>query len=123
MGRIGQLGLVGIGGAVGAIVRWQVAEAWVGDGFPWATFVVNLAGCVVLGLLTTRSLSTELKRLLGTGFAGGLTTFSTLTVEVVRLLDRGSAVTAVVYIAASLVVGLVGYSAARSLGSEPEPAQ
>src|ERR1700743_3689355 len=84
------------GGALGAMARAEVADALpVHPGaFPWATFLVNIAGAALLGWFTTRlqerlPLSVYRRPFLGTGICGGLTTFSTMQLELLRLLDRG----------------------------------
>lgn len=101
------------GGAAGAIARAAVAEALptATGGWPWATFSVNLFGAALLGWLTTRL--TEMvaptrywRLLLGTGFCGALTTFSTFQVETVRLAKDGYAGLAFGYGAASLAAGM-----------------
>jgi fluoride exporter len=82
--------MVFAGAALGAPVRYllnTVVAARFPSRFPWGTFVVNVAGSFVLGLLTAAS-STWMP-LLGTGFCGGLTTYSTFSYETVRLLERG----------------------------------
>jgi len=118
MGRI-QLALVGIGGAAGALVRWGIVSEWAGNGFPWTTLVVNAVGCALLGVVTSRPVSTDVKRLLGTGFCGGLTTFSTFAVEIVQLLDRGSPGTAAAYVLVSIAMGLAVFVAARAMAAPP----
>jgi CrcB protein len=106
---------VGIGGIVGANLRWQVGE-WAADRwatpFPWGTLVINLTGSFVLGLyltlVTERFAGRPLTRLFfATGLLGAYTTFSTFAYETVRLLQDGHLVTAATYVAASLVFGLV----------------
>jgi fluoride exporter len=101
------------GGAAGALVRALAAEALPhGRGaWPWATFAVNLAGALILAWLTTRL--TEVvaptrywRLLLGTGFCGALTTFSTFQVETIRLAKDGYPGTALAYAAASLAAGM-----------------
>jgi CrcB protein len=112
---VGQLRTASIlvGGAAGALLRAAVATALpVGRGqWPWATFAVNLAGALILAWLTTRL--TEMvaptrywRFLLGTGFCGALTTFSTFQVETIRLAKDGYAVTAAGYAAASIAAGM-----------------
>jgi CrcB protein len=102
-----------LGGAAGALARAGVAEALpheAGD-WPWATFLVNLAGTVLLAWLTTRL--TEMvvptrfwRFLLGTGVCGALTTFSTFQVETIRLARDGGVALASGYAAASLAAGM-----------------
>jgi CrcB protein len=101
------------GGAVGALARAGVNEALphASGAWPWSTFTVNLLGAAFLAWLTTRL--TEMvaptrywRFLLGTGFCGALTTFSTFQVETIRLADDGYAVLAAGYAAASLTAGM-----------------
>ncbi|WP_027008435.1 fluoride efflux transporter CrcB [Conexibacter woesei] len=101
------------GGALGAIARAEVAEALpVHPGtFPWATFLVNVAGAALLGWFATalqdrRPPSLALRPFLTTGLCGGLTTFSTMQLELLKLLDRGDVGLALGYAAASVVAGL-----------------
>ena len=98
-----------IGGSVGAVGRAGLAEAAAPapGHWPWPTFVVNLAGALLLGYLVTRlqerlPLSAYRRPLLGTGLCGALTTFSTMQVELVRMLDRGDLWLAGGYAAASV---------------------
>lgn len=108
--------LVGVGGASGAALRW-----WVGDvihrspgGFPYATLVVNLVGCVLAGF-AVRVLVRGSDRWMGavTGFLGGLTTYSAFAVETRDLVDHGHPGQALAYVAASVVGGLVATEIAR----------
>ena len=102
-----------LGGAVGALARAGVSEAvphGAGE-WPWATFLVNLAGTIVLAWMTTRL--TEMvaptrfwRFLLGTGFCGALTTFSTFQVETIRLARDSGTVLAGSYALASLAAGM-----------------
>jgi CrcB protein len=108
-----------VGGAVGALARAGLGEAMpVDDGrWPWPTFVVNIVAALALGYFTTRLLerlppSTYPRPLLGTGVCGGLSTFSTMQVEVVRMLQHDAWATAVGYVAASLGCGLLALHAA-----------
>lgn len=101
------------GGAAGALARGGLAHALPhhGGSWPWATFTVNLAGAFVLAWSTTRLAErvapTRYWRLLvGTGFCGALTTFSTFQVETIRLVKEGYLEVAVSYAAASMVLGM-----------------
>jgi CrcB protein len=101
------------GGAVGTLARGGVAEALPHDGgsWPWATFVVNLAGAYILAWSTTRlaervAPTRYWRLLLGTGFCGALTTFSTFQVETIGLARDGHPGVAVGYAVASLTLGM-----------------
>jgi len=100
------------GGVVGALARSgleQALKAPAGS-WPWATFIVNLAGAFLLGYFATRlqerlPLSAYRRPLLGTGLCGALTTFSTVQVELLRMLDRGEIGLAIGYAGASVAGG------------------
>jgi len=95
---IRQLAAVAIGGAAGAVIRWLLAsgvQKMAGGAFPWGTFAVNALGSFLLGFLFVwlieRSTASELIRLAITvGFLGAFTTFSTYSLESVRLLQEGA---------------------------------
>jgi CrcB protein len=116
--------LVVLGGAVGAPSRYLV-DRWVQSRHrapvPWGTFVVNVAGCAVLGLVAGAVSGADgpawLLTLLGTGFCGALTTFSTFSFETVRLVEQGSARVAAGYLSASVAAGLVVCALGWTLGS------
>ncbi|QEC50582.1 fluoride efflux transporter CrcB [Baekduia soli] len=116
-----ELAAVFAGGAVGAVARGELAEALGhGGGWPWATFLVNVAGAFVLGYATTRlqerlPLSSYRRPLVGTGFCGGLTTFSTMQLELLRMLDDGRLGLAAGYAAAGLVAGFAAVLVATNL--------
>ncbi len=109
--------VVAVGGAIGASARWGVGELVDGTagGFPWATFAVNVLGCTLIGL-ATRRLVRGSDAWLGVvvGGLGGFTTFSAFAVETRALLDGGSGGTALVYVGASLVAGLVAVELVRA---------
>lgn len=118
------------GGFVGTVLRALLADAWVHDpaAWPWATLLVNLAGSLVLGvvvaLLRVRpAASLYWRPLLGTGLCGGLTTFSTLQLELVRMAEAGAVGLAAAYLAVSLALGLIAVVAGLRLGAAlPAPA-
>jgi len=58
MGRIDHLLLVGLGGAVGAVLRWVIADAWSVTSFPWPTLLVNVTGCGLLAFVTAQGVPT-----------------------------------------------------------------
>lgn len=105
--------LVLVGGALGAPLRY-LADLFVQSRhdsvFPWGTFAVNVAGSLVLGA-TAGAVATAggpawVLTLVGTGFCGALTTFSTFGFETVRLVEDGSLLEAGLNVTASLVVGM-----------------
>lgn len=107
-----ELGAIFAGGFAGAVARAELAQALptATGGWPWATFTVNLLGAALLGYFTTRLQErlppTAYRRpLLGSGFCGALTTFSTMQVELLRMLDGGYVGLALAYASVSLVGG------------------
>jgi len=111
-----------VAGAVGAPARYLV-DGWVqdrtpGDSFPWGVLVVNVTGSFLLGLVSGLALYhgfPKVPRLvLGTGFCGAYTTFSTFTFDTVRLLEEGATATAWRYVATT--VALATAAAAAGLG-------
>jgi len=105
-----RLAAVFAGGAAGTLARAGVAEALPS---PWATLVVNLLGCALLGYVVV-ALPAR-RPLLGTGLCGGLTTFSTLQLEALELLDRTHVPSAVALLAGSGLGGLLALEAGRRL--------
>ena len=118
-----ELGAIFLGGALGTLLRAGMLEV-VGEGapgWPWATFVVNVVGALVLGyLVTALPPGTRHRPLWTTGFCGGLTTFSTLQVELVRMLEAGHVGIALGYAGASVVAGLIGVQAGVALARRPQ---
>jgi CrcB protein len=110
------------GGVVGTLARAGLAEAAppTPGHWPWATFAANVAGAFVLGLIATHHgqrplLSIYRRPLLGTGFCGALTTFSTMQLELLRMLDAGRLGLAALYALGSIVAGYGGVIAATIL--------
>lgn len=109
--------LVGLGGAAGALFRYGVGRL-VGDrSFPWATLVVNALGSFVLGVVVVAGLDEGALLLLGVGFCGAFTTFSSFSVQTVALWERGHRGLAAVNAASNLVVSLVAFYGGWLIGS------
>jgi fluoride exporter len=122
----GELGAIFLGGALGTLLRAGLIEA-IGEGapgWPWATFAVNMVGAFLLGYLVTVLPATKRRRpLLTTGLCGGLTTFSTLQLELLTMLEAGRVGIAIGYLAASLCGGLLGVHLATAVARRPEAAR
>ena len=110
------------GGAIGALLRTALTDLAGPDpgSWPWATFAVNICGAFLLGYFTTRlqerlPLSTYRRPLIGTGFCGALTTFSTMQVELLRIIDAGHVPLAALYLTASIACGLAAVHLATAL--------
>jgi fluoride exporter len=105
--------MIGLGGAMGAIARYQVAamiQARVPAGFPWGTFVVNITGCLVMGvataLLTDRLVvHPNWRFLIPIGFIGAYTTFSTFEMETFRAISEGAWLVGGINVVSSVVAG------------------
>jgi CrcB protein len=103
---------IAAGGAAGATTRWAVLVLWpVGAGFPWPVFAVNVVGCALLGVVLAEESTHPRRRLLlhdfgGIGFCGGLTTFSTVALEVAQFARHERVGLAAVYLVASVVAGI-----------------
>lgn len=102
-----------LGGCLGGYLRYAVTRAWpaASGHFPWSTLAVNVAGAFVLTVVVIIAAevapSRYLRPLLGTGFCGGLTTFSAVVVATDRLVAHQHAVTGVTYLLSTLAAGLV----------------
>lgn len=120
--------LISIGGVIGTLTRYYVGTAIAYRlplSFPWATLTINVTGCFVLGLVGTLALerftpfTAEVRLLVGVGFCGAYTTFSTFGLESLALLRAGAIGTAAAYGLASYALGLLatyaGFALARSV--------
>jgi CrcB protein len=110
------------GGVAGALARYTVAIAWPHppSGFPWSTFVINVTGCFLIGILMV--IVTEvvthkplLRPFLGVGVIGGYTTFSTYVVDIQRTAGAGALLVAFAYLALTLVGALLAVYAGTAL--------
>jgi CrcB protein len=117
-----ELAAIFAGGFVGAVARAAVADAWAPTPghWPWATFAVNVAGAFLLGWWITRLEERDpvpvlARGFLGPGVCGALTTFSTLQLELLEMLDDGALGLAAGYAAASVLAGFLAVAAATRL--------
>ena len=109
--------LVGAGSALGGVARWTLS-LWLGSklpkGLPWGTILVNVSGCLLIGLLLgglgarANGNFNNLRLLLAVGFLGGYTTFSSLMNEALRLGPRGGALNLLVSLAAGYAAAALG---------------
>ncbi|MBP0723762.1 fluoride efflux transporter CrcB [Bacillus sp. RG28] len=100
-----------IGGAIGAICRYTLGNfiSYSPGDFPMNTFIINMIGCLFLGFFLTytkKKFSKELILLIGTGFTGAFTTFSTFSLENVKLIEDGQLITSFLYVFISLGIGI-----------------
>ena len=106
--------LVGSGGFLGSIARYlsqQTISKYYGDAFPIGTLLVNIAGCILIGVLfgfieKGKLLDLETRAFLATGFCGGFTTFSAFSVENIIMLNKGEYFYVLLYVGLSVILGL-----------------
>jgi CrcB protein len=114
---------IAAGGAVGALARHYVnaqISHWFGDGFPWGILVANVAGSFAMGVLAESlalvwSPSQAMRAFLVVGLLGAFTTFSTFSLQVVLLYERGQMLLAASYVAASVILAVGGLFAGLAL--------
>jgi CrcB protein len=113
------------GGCAGALARTgllELAPTHAGR-WPWVTFGVNVAGSLLLGWIAThRSPASRARALIGTGFCGALTTFSTMQLELLEMLDADRVGMAVLYAGGSVAAGLAGVALGVRAAPTPTPA-
>lgn len=122
--RLVHLLLVGAGGFVGSVARFASAAAisrFSGGAFPWGTLTVNVAGCLLIGLLAggleaRQLMATQARLLLIVGLLGGFTTFSAFGLETLELLREARWGAAGSYVAASLLLGVFAVWAGHAVG-------
>ncbi|MBA2516176.1 MAG: fluoride efflux transporter CrcB [Solirubrobacterales bacterium] len=117
-----ELAAIFVGGMIGALARAELVEVVPGNTgrWPWATFLANVVGAFALGYFTTRlqerlPLSSYRRPLLGTGFCGALTTFSTMQLELLQMLDQQRLGLAAAYALVSIIAGFLAVALATNL--------
>lgn len=106
--------LVALGGAAGSVARYAItlgAARWLGPAFPWGTLAVNVAGSFAMGLLLVWIIErmaavADLRLLVATGFLGGFTTFSAFSFDILQLVERKAAGTALAYAGLSVILSI-----------------
>ena len=124
------LAFIAVGGALGALTRYSATLLWPHqpDEFPMGDFVANLTGCLAMGVLlgVVSMLSQTPERLIllvGTGFLGGLTTFSSYASDAVHLVEAGVPIKSAVYLALTLIFGWLLLRLGWLAGRRGAPAQ
>lgn len=115
--------IVFLGGGIGAALRHGInlgAARFVGNGFPYATFFINVSGSFVMGFIAAwfafkGDASQHWRLFLTTGILGGYTTFSTFSLDAALLYERGQLALAAAYVIGSVVLGLIGLFAGLAL--------
>ena len=113
---------VALGGALGSVARYLASglvQAWAGPDWPWGILLVNIVGClgmgVVMGVSEESGLSPTVRVALATGVLGGFTTFSAFAGDTLLLLEEGRYVAALANVAANVVLGLLAATAGVAL--------
>lgn len=108
--------LATIGGGIGAGARYLTQAAmirWLGAGFPWWTFTINILGSFLMGVVVTLvtlrfGASNEIRTFLATGILGGFTTFSAFSLDAAQLMDTQQPAAAAFYVGGSVVLSILG---------------
>jgi fluoride exporter len=107
---------IALGGALGSMARYAsgvYVGRWLGTAFPWSTLLINIIGSFLIGVFAESfalqwDTSQSTRVFLVVGICGGYTTFSTFSLDIVTLLNRGEATLALTYVLASVAIGLAG---------------
>lgn len=113
---------VALAGAVGAVLRFMLdseTKRKYPSAFPWGTGFINVSGSLIIGVIAGivifHSGASELQAVIGTGFCGGYTTFSTASFETVRLVEQGRRMTALGYAVGSLIISVAACAAGLAI--------
>jgi len=112
--------LVAMGGAAGSVFRYSLGRfisEKSNSNFPIGTFIINISGAIMLGIVSTIGVNNNMMLLLGDGFLGAYTTFSTFMYEGFNLFQEREKLNAFIYILCSLILGTVGYALGTKIGS------
>ena len=109
---------VALGAGLGASVRYLITHVLKSKTrvFPWATFIINITGALLLGFLHSKITSSYILLLLGTGFLGGYTTFSTFQVELVTLVNNRKQKMMIIYLLLTVICGILAAYCGSWLG-------
>jgi CrcB protein len=108
---------VGLAGFCGVVARYGISSAFHGDALPWATVGINAAGSLLLGVLvSSHTFSGDTRTIVGVGFLGGFTTYSTFAVQAFLDVEAGEAGKALAYVGATLTLGFAAAAAGYHLG-------
>jgi CrcB protein len=120
--------LIALGGAIGSVSRYglqQLVQSIVHHNFPLGTLIVNISGCLLIGILAKFFMGAQtelpLRATLMIGFCGGFTTFSSFTLESLALVQGGEWARAALYVALSMVVCLAATAAGFAIGKPLNP--
>lgn len=110
--------LAGLGGCIGSMMRMAVYLLLKSTAFPFATFIINIAGSLLIGIIigisvNNQSFNNNWRIFLATGICGGFTTFSAFSFENIELMQQGKFALSLLYITGSVVIGIaaawIGY--------------
>jgi CrcB protein len=107
--------LLSTGGALGAVLRYSIGQFLDDPVFPWSTLVVNAVGSFLLAIVLFAGTSSELELLVGVGFCGAFTTFSSFSFQTVSLWERGNRRHAIFNAVGNLVISLTAFAGAWTL--------
>ena len=121
-----RLTAIALGGVIGSLARFAVAQPfgpWTAFDWPWATLIVNVVGCLLIGVIASSPAIERgplwLRPFLITGVLGGFTTFSAFSLDTLKLVDAGQPLQAAAYVLGSVALSLIavalGVALARGL--------